>query len=261
MAPIVKESWEIDIMRQAGQIVARGLKLLTEMVRPGISTADLDLAFEKHVRSSGAIPTFKGYRGYPASICASLNEEVVHGIPSRTRMLREGDIISIDAGATFKGYVGDAAVTVGVGRISERAQRLINVTRESLEEGIKVVRPEARLSEIGAAVQRHAEKHGYSVVRDYVGHGIGQKMHEEPQVPNYVDYVRLENYEYILKPGICIAIEPMVNEGTHEVHTLNDRWTVVTDDRKLSAHFEHTVAVMPAGHEVLTRLQESPGGA
>ena len=254
MPPIVKEAWEIDVMRQAGQIVGRGLKLLEERVRPGVSTADLDAAFEKHVRASGAVPTFKGYRGFPASICASVNEEVVHGIPSPARVLKEGDIISIDAGATYKGYVGDAAVTVGVGKIAAKAQRLIDVTREALEAAIRAVGPGARLSQIAAAVQNHAEKNGYSVVRDYVGHGIGTKMHEEPQVPNYVIHP-LDSFEYVLKPGICIAIEPMVNEGTHRVRTLDDDWTVVTTDRKLSAHFEHTVAVTKDGREVLTRVQ------
>jgi methionyl aminopeptidase len=252
--PILKDAREIDLMRQAGRIVARGLQLLEGAVRPGVSTADLDLVFEKHVRDSGAVPTFKGYRGFPASICASINEEVVHGIPSPGRVLAEGDIISLDAGATFKGYVGDAAITVGVGRISDRARRLIEVTRQSLEEAIKVVRPGARLTEIGAAVQGYAERHGYSVVRDFVGHGIGRDMHEAPQVPNFVDPGRSHAFEYILKPGLVIAIEPMVNEGTFEVHTLKDRWTVVTDDRRLSAHFEHTVAVTAEGNEVLTRL-------
>ncbi len=252
--PIVKEPWEIDLMRQAGRIVARGLALLQERVRPGVSTADLDAAFEKHVRDSGAIPTFKGYRGFPASICASVNEEVVHGIPSHNRVLEEGDIIGIDAGATFKGYVGDAAVTVGVGKISEKAQKLIDATRQSLEEAIKVVRPKARISHIGAAVQKYAESRGYGVVRQFVGHGIGKDMHEDPQVPNYVDGLDPSRYDYTLKPGIVIAIEPMLNEGTFEVMTLKDRWTVVTMDRKLSAHFEHTVAVTPDGHEVLTRV-------
>jgi methionyl aminopeptidase len=251
--PIVKTAAEIEIMRQAGQIVGRGLKLLEEMVRPGISTADLDAAFEKHVRGSGAVPTFKGYRGYPASICASINEEVVHGIPAPNRVLKEGDIISIDAGATFKGYVGDAAVTVGVGKITEKAQKLIEVTRQALEEAIKVVGPGAKLSQIARAVQSYAEERGYSVVRDYVGHGIGTSMHEAPQVPNYV-MQPIDSFEYVLKPGICIAIEPMVNEGKHHVHTLKDDWTVVTNDKKLSAHFEHTVAVTKDGRDVLTRL-------
>jgi methionyl aminopeptidase len=251
--PIVKTAAEIEIMRQAGQIVARGLKLLRERVRPGISTADLDAVFEKHVRDSDARPTFKGYRGFPASICASVNEEVVHGIPSVARVLKEGDIISIDAGATYKGYVGDAAITVGVGRISEKAQRLIDVTRDCLEAAIRVVRPGGLLSQIARAVQTHAEERGYSVVREYVGHGIGTSMHEAPQVPNFVSQP-IDSFEYILKPGICIAIEPMVNEGTRRVHTLKDNWTVVTNDQKLSAHFEHTVAVTKDGHDVLTRL-------
>lgn len=253
--PIVKTSAEIDIMRQAGQIVARGLKMLQEQVRPGISTADLDAVFEKHVLDSGAKPTFKGYRGFPASICASVNEEVVHGIPSPARVLKEGDIISIDAGATYKGYVGDAAVTVGVGKITPRAQKLIEVTRDCLEEAIKVVGPGARLSQIARAIQTYAEERGFSVVRDFVGHGIGTSMHEAPQVPNYV-FHPIDSFEYELKPGICIAIEPMVNEGTHRVHTLKDDWTVVTNDRKLSAHFEHTIAVTKDGKEVLTRLKE-----
>ena len=252
--PIIKSAREIDIMRQAGRIVGEGLKILREMVRPGITTADLDAAFEKHVLASDARPTFKGYRGFPASICASINEEVVHGIPSTNRLLKEGDIISIDAGATYKGYVGDAAVTVGVGKITDRAQRLIDVTRESLEAAIVSVAPGTRLSQIGATIQRYAEERGYSVVRDYVGHGIGTSMHEAPQVPNFYDPDHLENYEYILKPGIVIAIEPMVNEGTHRVHTLKDDWTVVTNDKKLSALFEHTIAVTKDGHEVLTRV-------
>jgi methionyl aminopeptidase len=253
--PSIKTASEIAIMKQAGQIVGRGLKLLQERVKPGISTADLDAVYEKHVLDSGARPTFKGYRGFPASICASVNEEVVHGIPSPDRILKDGDIISIDAGATYKGYVGDAAVTVGVGRISERAQRLIDVTRQCLEEAIKVVAPGAGLSKIARAVQTYAEERGYGVVREYVGHGIGTSMHEPPQVPNYV-IEPLDSFEYILKPGIVIAIEPMVNEGTRKVHTLKDNWTVVTNDKKLSAHFEHTVAVTKDGHDVLTRLQD-----
>jgi methionyl aminopeptidase len=254
MAPIIKEDWEIALMRQAGRIVGLGLKLLQERVRPGVSTAELDALFEKHVLDSGAVPTFKGYRGFPASICASINEEVVHGIPSPDRVLKEGDIISLDAGATYKGYVGDAAVTVGVGRISAAAQRLIDTTREALEEAIRVVGPGVGLSKIASAIQTYAERRGYSVVKKYVGHGIGRNMHEEPQVPNYVDGLPLEQFEYILKPGICIAIEPMVNEGTDDVRTLKDDWTVVTKDRKLSAHFEHTIAVTRDGREVLTRV-------
>lgn len=260
MAPIVKEAWEIDLMRQAGRIVAQGLRLLAEHVRPGVTTAELDALYERHVRESGAVPTFKGYRGFPASICVSINEEVVHGIPSPRRILKEGDIVSLDAGATYKGYVGDAAVTLPVGKISPAARRLIDTTREALEEAIKLVAPGVGLSKIAATIQRYAESRGYSVVKKFVGHGIGRQMHEEPQVPNYVDGLPLEQFEYILKPGICIAIEPMLNEGTDDVRTLKDNWTVVTRDRKLSAHFEHTVAVTEKGHEVLTR-PEDPGRA
>ncbi|MBV8879370.1 MAG: type I methionyl aminopeptidase [Planctomycetaceae bacterium] len=253
MTASVKSGWEIDIMRQAGRIVGEGLKLLQQTVRPGISTGELDAVFEKHVRASGAIPTFKGYRGFPASLCVSINEEVVHGIPSHDRKLKEGDIVSLDAGATYKGYVGDAAVTVGVGKISAKAQKLIDVTRESLEAAIAVVGPDARLSVIAATIQNYAESRGYAVVKKYVGHGIGQKLHEEPQVPNYV-IKPVESFEFILRPGHCIAIEPMVNEGTDDVRTLSDDWTVVTKDRRLSAHFEHTIAVTKDGREVLTRV-------
>jgi methionyl aminopeptidase len=253
MPPIVKEPWELALMREAGRIVARGLELLAGLVRPGVSTAHLDAAFERHVRESGAVPTFKGYRGFPGSICASINEEVVHGIPSPDRLLEEGDILSVDVGATYKGYVGDAAITVGVGRISEKAERLIDVTRRCLEEAILVVGPGVRLSKLSATIQAYAESRGYSVVKKFVGHGIGKDMHEEPQVPNYVIHP-VESFEFVLRPGIVIAIEPMVNEGTDDVRTLKDNWTVVTRDRKLSAHFEHTVAVTKDGREVFTRL-------
>ena len=248
MPPIVKDAWEIDIMREAGRIVARGHQLLRSMVAPGVSTGELDAAYEKLVRDSGAFPTFKGYRGFTASICASINEEIVHGIPTAERILKEGDIISIDCGATYKGYVGDAAFTMGVGKISEKAQRIVDVTRESLEEAIRAVRPKGKLSDIGAAVQTYAEARGYGVVRDFVGHGIGQKMHEEPQVPNFV----MHGHDYVLKPGIVLAIEPMLTEGRYETRHLDDGWTVVTEDGKLSAHWEHTVAVTADGHEVLT---------
>ena len=244
----VKDRWEIDIMREAGRIVGRGHALLRTLVRPGVSTAELDREFDQFVRDSGAVPTFKGYRGFPASICASVNEEVVHGIPSPRRVLKEGDILSVDCGATYKGYVGDAAITLPVGRISEKAQRLLDDTRRALEEAIRVVRPGGLLSEIGAAVQTYSETRGYGVVRAFVGHGIGQEMHEAPQVPNYV----IDDYDYELKPGIVIAIEPMLTMGTYEVKQLGDGWTVVTRDGKLSAHFEHTVAVCEEGHEVLT---------
>ncbi|HLY73090.1 MAG TPA: type I methionyl aminopeptidase [Planctomycetota bacterium] len=248
-----KSAWEIDIMRQAGRIVGEGLKLLEKAVRPGVSTGDLDALFEKHVLSSGARPTFKGYRGFPASLCVSINEEVVHGIPSFDRKLKDGDIVSLDAGATFKNYVGDAAITVGVGKISPRAQKLIDTTRESLEAAIAVVGPGAKLSVIAATIQNYAESRGYAVVKKYVGHGIGQELHEPPQVPNFVQKP-IDSFEFILREGHCIAIEPMVNEGTDDVKTLSDHWTVVTLDRRLSAHFEHTIAVTKDGREVLTRV-------
>jgi len=240
-------------MREAGHIVGRGLILLQQSVRPGISTADLDAIFEKHVRASGAIPTFKGYRGFPASLCVSINEEVVHGIPSHKRILKDGDIVSLDAGATYKGFVGDAAVTVGVGKITAKAQKLIDTTREALEAAIQVVGPGAKLSTIGRTIQEYAESRGYAVVKKFVGHGIGRDLHEEPQVPNFVG-PDVSRYEVILRPGYCIAIEPMVNEGTDDVKTLADDWTVVTKDKRLSAHFEHTIAVTKDGRDVLTRV-------
>ena len=253
MAIIVKDDSEIAIMRDAGRIVGLGLKLLQESVRPGISTGELDAIFEKHVRGSGAIPTFKGYRGFPASLCVSINEEVVHGIPSPKRVLKEGDIVSLDAGATYQGYVGDSAVTVGVGKISAKAQKLIDTTRDALEAAIAQVGPGAKLSTIARTIQQYAESRGYSVVKKYVGHGIGRNLHEEPQVPNYV-IDNLSSWEFVLRPGHCISIEPMVNEGTDDVRTLDDDWTVVTKDRRLSAHFEHTIAVTKDGRDVLTRV-------
>ncbi|MBI2899027.1 MAG: type I methionyl aminopeptidase [Planctomycetes bacterium] len=256
MAAIVKEPWEIEIMRDAGRIVADGLEMLEGMVRPGVSTAELDGAFEKFVVSRGAYPTFKGYRGYVASICASVNEEVVHGIPSFDRKLAEGDILSVDAGATYKGYVGDSAVTFPVGKIGERAARLLDVTRGGLEAAILAMGPGVRLSRICRTIQQYAESRGYSVVKKYVGHGIGREMHEDPQVPNYV----IDNYEFILKPGIVLALEPMVNEGTDDVRVLKDQWTVVTKDGGWSAHFEHTVAVTPTGRDVLTRRRNEKNG-
>jgi methionyl aminopeptidase len=253
MAVIVKDDSEIALMREAGHIVGRGLKLLQESVQPGMSTGDLDAIFEKHVRASGAFPTFKGYRGFPASLCVSINEEVVHGIPSTQRKLKEGDIVSLDAGATYKGWVGDAAVTVGVGRITPKAQKLIDTTREALEAAIQIVGPGAKLSTIARTIQEYAESRGYAVVKKYVGHGIGKDLHEEPQVPNFIS-PDISKWEFILRPGHCIAIEPMVNEGTDDVKTLADDWTVVTKDRRLSAHFEHTIAVTKDGREVLTRV-------
>lgn len=247
----IKDAWEIEIMREAGRIVAQCLKLATDMVAPGVTTGQIDKAVENHIRASGAVPTFMGYRGYPASICASINNEVVHGIPSPARALQEGDIISIDIGATYKKYVGDAAVTVPVGKVSDRAMKLIEATRGALEAGIQAIKPYGVLMDISKAIQEHATARGYAIVKKYVGHGVGQEMHEQPQVPNYVDN-RFQDYRVVLRPGLVLAIEPMLNEGTDDVQTLKDGWTVVTKDGRLSAHFEHTVAVTKNGPVILT---------
>jgi len=255
MAPILKEAWELQVMRRAGSIVARTLDLVVSRTRPGVSTGELDRLAEDFIRSEGAVPTFKGYRVgtkvFPASICTSINEEVVHGIPSPRRLLKEGDILSVDCGATYKNYIGDAAVTIPVGKISGAAMRLIEATRGALVAGIAAIRPGGKLRDISAAVQDYSEKRGYSLVKLYCGHGVGQKLHEEPQVPNYVSEA-YENMNLKLKPGLVLAIEPMLNEGGEEVDELEDRWTVVTRDRKLSAHFEHTVAITDAGTQILT---------
>ncbi|NLC51190.1 MAG: type I methionyl aminopeptidase, partial [Firmicutes bacterium] len=233
----------------AGIIVAQVLQRMSEIIEPGITTGQLDRESERLIRKNGAEPAFLGYHGFPASICTSINEEVVHGIPG-LRRLKEGDIISIDVGAKFKGYYGDAAATFAVGEIDERVQKLIDVTRESLQRGISMVRVGGHLTDISHAIQSYAEKHGFSVVRNYVGHGIGSAMHEEPQVPNFGAPgrgPRLEN-------GMVLAIEPMINAGTWEVKTLLDQWTVVTKDGQLSAHFEHTVAIIDDTPEILTVL-------
>ena len=235
-------------MRAAGRLVGQVLTALSAKVAPGVTTADLDAVAEGLILDAGAIPAFKGYHGYPATICASVNEEVIHGIPSGQRVLQDGDIISIDVGASLEGYFGDSAVTLAVGRVSEEAARLLRVTDESLYKAIDVVKPGARVSDIGHAVQKHVEAHGFSVVREFVGHGIGQQMHEEPQVPNYGEPGRGPR----LAEGMVLAIEPMVNAGKPAVKVLADGWTAVTRDRSLSAHFEHTVAVVADGAWILT---------
>jgi methionyl aminopeptidase len=235
-------------MRAAGRLVGEVLTALTARVAPGVTTADLDAVAEKMIVDAGAIPAFKGYHGYPASICASINDEVIHGIPSGRRVLNEGDIISIDVGASLDGYYGDSAITLPVGKISEEAATLLRVTEESLYKAIACARPGGRVSDIGHAVQQHVERHGFSVVREFVGHGIGQKMHEEPQVPNYGEPGRGPR----LTEGMVLAIEPMVNAGKPAVKVLADGWTAVTRDKSLSAHFEHTVAVTAEGPRILT---------
>lgn len=246
---IRKSDDEIERMRRAGRIVADTIERLREEVRPGLSTGELDRIGERTIRDAGAIPSFKGYRGFPASICTSVNEELVHGIPG-SRVLGEGDLLSMDVGAIWEGFHGDAAVTVFVdGPPSGDAEKLVRVTSESLEAGIAQVRPGGRLSDVSHAVQQVAEGAGFSVVREYVGHGIGRNLHEEPPVPNYGP----RGHGPELRPGLVIAIEPMVNLGSWETRLLDDNWTVATADGSLSAHFEHTVAVTENGPEVLTR--------
>ncbi len=246
---VLKSSWEIARMRQAGRIVARVLEALRERAHAGITTAELDALAAKIIKQENAIPSFKGYRGYPAAICSSVNEEIVHGIPG-PRRLQEGDIVSIDVGAIYKGYHGDAAITVGIGQISEEAQRLIEATAGALAEGIAQARPGNRIGDISHAIQEYAESRGFAVVREYMGHGIGRQMHEPLQVPNF----GAAGHGPPLKPGLTFALEPMLNVGSWRTQVLADGWTVVTEDRKLSAHFEHTVAVTENGPEILTAL-------
>ena len=241
---------EIKVMRRAGTLVAETLESLRQAVKPGITTIELDEIAEKVIRNGGATPSFKGYRGFPASICASPNQVIVHGIPSDLR-LEEGDIISLDVGAYLDGFHADSAWTYPVGEVDPEAARLLEVTQASLEAAIEQCKPGARIGDVGEAVQGVAEGAGFSVVREYAGHGVGRALHEEPSIPNYGPGGRRE----VLAPGMTLAIEPMVNAGGPTTKTLSDGWTVVTADGRLSAHFEHTVAINEAGHEVLTRLR------
>jgi methionyl aminopeptidase len=245
---VCRSAAELERMRDAGRLVGEVLTELAAHVKPGVTTADLDALAEKRIAQAGATPAFKGYHGYPATICASINEEVIHGIPSGRRVLNEGDIISIDVGASLGGYFGDSAVTLPVGPVSEDAATLLRVTEEALFKAIERVRVGGRISDIGHAVQQHVEAYGFSVVREFVGHGIGQRMHEEPQVPNYGDPGRGPR----LAEGMVLAIEPMVNAGKPAVKVLGDGWTAITRDGSLSAHFEHTVAVTADGPWILT---------
>lgn len=245
-----KLPWEVEIMRQAGKIAAGALQLAKKIIEPNITTQKLDHELTKYVKARGGEMAFKGYRGYPANICVSINEEVVHGIPGE-RHLKAGDIVSVDVGVRYKNYYADVAATFPVGNISPRAQKLIETTQEALEKAISKIKPGEKLSEISATIEECASRQGFSVVRQFVGHGIGSQMHEEPQVPNYRPEPQ-DCFEIILKPGIVLAIEVMINEGTWEVEILPDGWTVVTRDRKLSAHFEHTVTVTENGPEILT---------
>jgi methionyl aminopeptidase len=247
---VCKSPSEIEKMRAANQLVAQILDELAAMVAPGVTTADLDAAAEKKVRAGGAEPAFKGYRGYPSTLCASVNEQVVHGIPN-TRPLVSGDIVSLDMGVKLNGYYGDSAVTVAVGAVSDDVTRLLRVTEEALERGIAEVKVGGRISDIGHAIQSHVEANGFSVVREFVGHGIGASLHEEPQIANYGEPGRGPR----MVEGMTLAIEPMVNMGKPAVKVLADGWTAVTKDGRLSAHFEHTVAVTKNGPLVLTARQ------
>ena len=240
-------------MREAGRVVALVKTKVEEAIRPGITAAELDRMAEQEIRRQGATPSFKGYLGYPATICVSFNEQVVHGIPS-DRAIKEGDVVSVDVGAVVDGFHGDSAFTVGVGAISEQARCLIDATRESLKLGIAQAKAGARVGDISAAVQLYAEGKGYGVVRQYVGHGIGRRLHEEPQVPNY----GVSGRGPLLREGMTLAIEPMLNLGTWETRQLDDGWTVVTADGSLSAHFEDTIVIAESGPEVLTAPR--PGG-
>jgi methionyl aminopeptidase len=250
---VCRSKSEIDRLRRVNQLVARILADLSRMVVPGVTTQEIDAAAEAQVRAAGAEPAFKGYHGYPATVCVSVNEQVVHGIPS-TRKLVEGDVLSLDMGAKLEGFYGDCAVTLPVGRVSPTAEKLLRVTNEALFRGIDAVKPGARVSDIGAAVQAHVEANGFSVVREFVGHGIGTSLHEEPQIANYGPGGRGPR----LSEGMVLAIEPMVNVGDPGVKVLGDGWTAVTRDSSLSAHFEHTVVVTGDGCEILTRLSQEP---
>jgi len=248
---IAKSAKDLDKMRDVGELIAEVREALRGMVQPGISTMELNTAAEKMMRDAGAIPTFIGYHGFPYAICASVNDEIVHGF-SKTTPLNEGDIVSLDMAATYQGFVGDTAITVPVGEITDELKQLIRVTEECLAFGIEASRPNNRVGDIGWAVQQHAEKFGYGIVRDYTGHGIGRQMHEAPQIANYGRPGTREK----IRVGYCFAIEPMLNLGTHETRTLADKWTVVTLDGKASAHAEHTLAVTADGPEILTLTKE-----
>jgi len=242
-----KSAEEIAAIRQAGRILRQALNLVAEHCRPGVRTEEMDSLAEDYIRSQGGVPTFKGYRGFPGSLCISVNEEVVHGIPGRRR-IQDGDLVSIDCGVTLDGFVSDSATTLAVGEVAPELRQLMDVTREALHLGIDQARPGNFIRDISKAVQDHVEKHGFSVVRDLVGHGVGRSMHEEPQVPNFVGSKKGPR----IQPGLVIAIEPMVNLGRCDVVVLEDRWTIVTKDRLPSAHFEHTIAVTQNGPQILT---------
>ena len=246
---VLKTGRELKIMREACRISAEALKLAGNAVEPGVTTAELDRIAEKYILSQGAVPNFKNYNGYPATACISINNEVIHGIPSKKRVIQAGDIVSIDLGAKFEGYHGDNAATFACGDVSAEAKRLMDTTRESLYEGISAAVSGGRLGDIGAAIQQYVEKRGYSVVRQFVGHGIGTQLHEAPEVPNFGTQGR----GIRLMPGMTLAIEPMINVGHYDVKVMPDGWTVLTKDGSLSAHFEHTIVITPDGPQIMTK--------
>jgi methionyl aminopeptidase len=245
----LKSERELETMDRANALVHEVLRAVERAAAPGVSTGELDRLAEEMIRAAGGAPAFKGYRGYPGTLCTSVNDVIVHGIPSGTTRLREGDLLSVDCGVLLDGFYGDAAVSFGIGAVSDEAQRLMDVTRECLEEAVAAVRPDARLGDLGAAVQRTAEAAGFGVVREFVGHGIGRALHEEPQVPNY----GRAGHGQRLRPGLVIAIEPMITGGSWRVTIDDDGWTARTEDGKLAAHFEYSVAVTADGHRVLGR--------
>lgn len=251
---ILKTAEEIEKLRIANQIVARTLAKLKGIIKEGVTTFELDKVAEEMIRAEGAKPSFKGYRGFPNALCVSINEEVVHGIPGK-RLIKNGDLVKLDLGAEYEGYYGDSAVTVPVGKVSNEAKRLIKTTHEALYMGIEQAVEGKRLSDISNAVQVHAERNGFSVVTEFVGHGIGRSPHEDPQVPNYGP----AGTGPLLKIGMVLAIEPMINAGTYQVEVLEDNWTVVTEDRKISAHFEHSIAVTKNGPDILSNNTEFSG--
>jgi len=252
---LLKSPRELALMRTAGHVLAEVTERLTAWVEPGLSTQEIDEEVEDFIRARGAAPAFKGYRGFPATICVSINDEVVHGIPSPRRRVKEGDIVGLDLGCIVEGYYADCALTLAVGEVAPRVRELLDVTRDSLARAVAACWPGRRLSDISHAVQEHVEAHGFAVVRQFVGHGIGRDLHEDPQVPNFGEPGRGPQ----LKPGMVLAIEPMVTMGSWEVRVLEDRWTAVTVDGSLAAHFEHTVAVTEDGPEILTRKTEPDG--
>ena len=250
---VIKSNREIELMREAGRIVALAHRKVAEAIAPGVSTLELDKIAEKTIRDNGATPSFKGYGGFPGSICASINDVVVHGIPNKNIKLKDGDIISVDIGAEYKGYHGDSAMTHPVGNITPEKQRLIDVTQQSFFEGVKYAKPNNRLSDISHAIQKYVEENGFGVVREFTGHGVGRKLHEDPSIPNY----GIAGTGPLLKPGMTLAIEPMVTAGSHKIRILGDDWTTVTIDGSDSAHYEHTIVITEEGYEILTKEEGS----